>query len=63
MKRKLRNQYGRNFFLYIYALVHTFHHNCSKGLTCDVLPFWRERPFGPSKFDLEQGQPLGEDNW
>jgi hypothetical protein len=53
-KRKLRHQSEITFVLYIYVFVHTFHHNSSNGLACDVPPFRRERPFGPSKFGSEQ---------
>jgi hypothetical protein len=62
-KRRCRHQSGRTFVLYIYSLVHTFHHNSSKVLACDIPPFRWERPFGPSNFGSEQGYPLGEDEW
>jgi hypothetical protein len=55
------HQSGRNFLLYFYALVNTFHHNSSQVFSCNVLPFQLEIPFGPSMFMSELVEPWGED--
>jgi hypothetical protein len=57
------HQSGRIFVLDIYAQVHTFHHNSSKVHACVIPPFRLERRFGPSRFVLEPGWPLGNDDW
>jgi len=56
------HQTRRIFFLNIYALVHTFHHNSSEVLACAIPPFRLEISFGASRFVFESGWPLGEED-
>jgi hypothetical protein len=56
-ERKLMHQSRRNFVLYVYVPVNTFHHNSRKVLACDVPPFLLEIPFGSSRFVSERGEP------
>jgi hypothetical protein len=61
MEMKQMHQNGRTFVFYIYALVCTFHHNSSKFLTCDILPFQLEIDSGTSMFVSDLGDPWGKD--